>query len=227
MDRSVSVMSENRQGLREHLMAYLRMQRQMPRSLYSSSMNGIQLEGTTMKAKYIKIGVSSMCLATFLVLIYIWGFKTTYSGGFYTFVDVPTWMEGDLSTDSSFTEEEPGPTIQSDEDSYAVLKIRFYDSSTQKLITDKSILRQILSMFKYTDEPFVYDEERTVDGNCFFYYNGILLTNDFSSMFSGFTGNEIMVENAAEEISGFYLKVQGSTISCDAFPNLDEALDAF
>lgn len=180
-----------------------------------------------MKAKYIKIGVSCVFLTILSFLIYIFFFKTTYSGGAYTSVDVPPWLEGELSTVSSVIDKDSGPAIESDEDSYGVFKIRFYDASTQKLITDKSILNQLVSMFTYTNEPFIYDENRTTDGACFFYYDGILPANHSSSLFSGFIGNETSLLHTSKGIANFYLKVQASTIPSSFSDDLDEALDEF
>lgn len=180
-----------------------------------------------MRMKHIKIGVSCIFLIVILFLVYTFLFKTTYSGGSYTSVDVPLWLEGELSTVSSDIDGEPGPTIESDEDSYGVFKIRFFDASTQKLITDKSVLNQIVTMFIYTDEPFIYDDKRTTDSGCFFYYNGILPANYAASMFTGFTGGESSQFGTAKEIDRFYLKVQASTIPSSFSDNLETALDEF
>lgn len=180
-----------------------------------------------MRMKHIKIGVSCIFLIVSVFLVYTFLFKTTYSGGSYTSVDVPPWLEGELSTVSSDIDGEPGPTIESDEDSYGVFKIRFYDASTQKLIKDKAVLNQIVTMFIYTDEPFIYDEKRTADGACFFYYNGTLPASYAASIFTGFSGDESGQFSTVKGIDRFYLKVQASTIPASFSDDLEKALDEF
>lgn len=169
-----------------------------------------------------------MYISDFILFSYIQiFFETTYYETLYTSLDVPPWLEEEFSTTSTVIKGEPGPTIGAGDDTYAVFKIRFYDASSQELITDKSVLRQIVSMFIHTDEPYIYNEKRTANGSCFFYYNGILPANYSASMFTGFNCSETDVLNNPLEINRFYMKVQACTIPASFSDNLEKALDQF
>ena len=179
-----------------------------------------------MKRRHVKGGILCIVLVVFAYLIYIIFFKTTYAGGYLTSLEVPTWLRGELPVSSCLADQEPGPVIESEQDYYGVFKVRFFDANTQEQITDKAILDQIMSMFIYTDDPFVYDETRSIDGACFFYYNGALDAYQSASLFSGFNGSG-NVPGVLKGIDAFYMKYHAATIPASFSDTIEEALDEF
>lgn len=176
-----------------------------------------------MKTRHIKTGIICIVLPVMLYLIYIIFFKTTYSGSGWVSLDVPSWLKGEMSAAISG---EPGPVLAvKGEETYVTFTIRFYDASTEELITDRAVLNRIVSMFTYTEEPFKYDEERSREGTCLFYYDGVFPENHPAALFSGFNGSGNNLSGGAGKIDRFYLKVQGGTMTANG--DMEEVLDKF
>ncbi len=179
-----------------------------------------------MKRSYIKGCILVSILIVFAYFTYEVFLKTTYAGGYLTSLEVPTWLREDFFLSEPITSKEPGPIIECEEDCYGVFRIKFFNADTDEVITDKAVLNELISMFSYSDEPFVYDESRTRGGMCFFYYNGVLPACQPASLFSGFNGTTIPFKEGME-IEGFYMKYHASTIPASTTDNLEEALDQF
>lgn len=179
-----------------------------------------------MRKRHIKRCFFCIVLILFLYLIYMIFFKTTYAESGLLSLDVPDWMRGELPVTSCLTDQAPGPVMEAEKDYYGVFRIRFFDADTQEQITDQVILDQLLSMFVYTDDPFVYDETRSINGTCFFYYNGKLKGGQSAGLFSGFKGRG-EGSDVLKGIDAIYMQYSVEAIPGSFSDKLDEVLDEF
>lgn len=181
-----------------------------------------------MRTKHIKTVIIFVLLIIASCQLYNIFFET-HTAEHNTSGTVPPWLKNEFAVNTPVITDEPGPVMESRNDYYGAFIIRFYDADTKELITDKSALNELVSMFTYTEEPFVYDQTRTRNGGCFFYYNGAVPANHAVSLFSGFNGTAKagLDPGAAKGINRFYMKFQISTIPASFSDDLEEALGQF
>lgn len=137
---------------------------------------------------------------------------------------VPEWLEQEIDTSKKIKEQESGPVITAEGNAYVFFKIMFYDIERDKQITDPEILEELLGMFQYTKDNFIYDKERTENGVCFFYYNGVLSPENSAGIFSGFEGKKNFPEGKSEKIGKIIMRFRVSTVPANSVDNLEEAL---
>lgn len=141
-----------------------------------------------------------------LIICFVWNLCSTTSSS-YLAGDEPDWLENTISTTANISNVEAGPCYWSNDEHYLAYDIRFYNAITNQQITDYKILEELLNMFQYTNEPFVYDRSRSFDGNCFLYYNGIVPAKYGPALFSGFKGKENFPECSSEKIDSIYIVI--------------------
>ncbi|MCM1498775.1 MAG: hypothetical protein NC124_09955 [Clostridium sp.] len=133
-----------------------------------------------------------------LVLFIKWLRPTTSSSTIYG--DDPEWISNTIDTSAIITDVKGGPCVWTNNDACLVYNFRFYDANSHEQITDYKILEELLSMFQYTDEPFIYDRKRSFNGNCFFYYNGTVPADSAPLLFSGFQGKHNFPSHGVKKI---------------------------
>lgn len=139
------------------------------------------------------------------VLIFaIWYLKPTYSQNALHEEEVPEWLENTICISSRISDADAGPLVWSDSEHYLAFEFCFYNAETNQQITDYEVLEEILSLFQYTEEPFIYDSERSFNGKCFIYYDGIVPAGYMPPMFSGFGRNDLSKDNI-KGIESFYM----------------------
>lgn len=138
-------------------------------------------------------------------------------------LEVAEWLEK-IDIRSTQISDIPGPVTKAYADSYEVIEIKFYNADTNELIVRPEIIKEILQLFKYTDDPYIYDEKRSKKGKCFWYYDGIVAENQTTSLFSGFQGSETLSKNLTE-IDSIILKINSSTIEVVSGMKMEEALN--
>lgn len=141
-----------------------------------------------------------------LIIFLVWNLCSTTSSS-YLAGDEPDWLEDTINTTADISNVEAGPCYWSNDEHYLAYDIRFYNAKTNQQITDYKILEELLDMFQYTNEPFVYDRSRSFDGNCFVYYDGIVPAKYDPALFSGFKGKENFPECSSEKIDSVYMVI--------------------
>ena len=129
-----------------------------------------------------------------------------------------------IPTDQDTVDVSPGPDMWGTKDSYHVVKLRFYDTADGKMITDQNAIDEILSMFVYTEDAFVYDEELSGNGVSCFYYNGILPAEQKAALFQGFHGKEGGIEENGKKILEIKVVEQDDSVDAEDFDGLEDAL---
>ena len=148
-----------------------------------------------------------MLIVLFLIgfLIFtIWYLKPTHSQSILYEEETPEWFENTICISSQISNVDAGPLVWSDNEHYLAFEFYFYNAKTDQQITDYEVLEEILSLFQYTEEPFIYDSERSFNGKCFIYYNGIVPANYMPPLFSGF-GSINFSKSNIKGIESFYM----------------------
>lgn len=159
-----------------------------------------------LKQRKLKQRTFGIILTIGLLIYLAWHLYPTTSSC-YLAGNEPEWIENIINTSTDITYVEPGPSYWSDVEHYLAFDIQFYNATTNQQITDYNILEELLEMFQYTDEPFVYDRSRSFDGNCFLYYDGIVPEEYKPALFSGFIGKENFPECSSEKIDSVYMLI--------------------
>ena len=154
-----------------------------------------------------------------LIICLMCSFYPTSSSS-YLAGNEPEWVENIINTSANITNVESGPSYWSNVDHLLAFDIQFYNAKTNQQIKDYNILEELLGMFQSTDEPFVYDRNRSNDGNCFVYYNGIVPAEYKPAIFSGFKGKSNFPECSFEKIDSVYMVIY-HTYSSESKHNLD------
>lgn len=159
-----------------------------------------------LKKRKLKQRTFGTILIIGLLICLVWNLYPTTSSR-YLAGNEPEWIENIINTTTDITKVEPGPSYWSDVEHCLAFDIQFYNATTKQQITDYNILEELLEMFQYTDEPFVYDRSRSFDGNCFLYYDGIVPKEYKPALFSGFIGKDNFPECSSEKIDSVYMLI--------------------
>ena len=168
-----------------------------------------------------------VCLGIIFVAIFVllvWWLRPTTSS-ICLAENSPEWIEETINTAEDIVDVEAAPQAWLSEDGYLMYDFRFYDAETDEQIIDYEILEELLAMFQYTQEPFVYDRSRSVDGNCLIYYNGVVPAGYAPAIFSGFQGKENFPESSAKKIKEIYLVYDIHSSEAVAKYDLEKQLD--
>lgn len=179
-----------------------------------------------MEFRYRKISViikSLMILMAFGAILMFVNWKSEVDSGF-SGSETPEYMEVSIMTDMTY--EEDGPILTSEKESYAAIAVQFYDTSDggREKITDQNIVDAILTGFKVEDEKFIISQEKSKDGMVYFYYNGIVSKNNNPILFSGYYGNNSVMESTG--VTSFEIVSAEAFTPAENFDDITEAIES-